>query len=347
MKLFVTWAAAALFALAAVLDYCHISGLRLADHAATAHEVHLSGNETRRYASLENLARDKEAIDGKIQKIRTVDYLSGKKIDAQSAVYVLASDLKSDLTRYPKAAFETEKAADAFIARHGGDKRTFGFALTVAERDAAADDKAQAPARSKAHERGQKLHDRVCQNAPDPMQFNTIAELKTALETPCAKLSEPHRHDLALYLWEKKRFNLPAGAKSDRLAVPENAKCPVCGMFVAKYPKWAAKQSFADGTEYYFDGAKDFFKYYFAPARYGGTHGKPVTLIVTDYYTLKAIDATGAWYVLGSDVYGPMGHELIPFENEADAQAFMRDHRGKQRLRFGEVTQEAVWALDR
>lgn len=345
MKKLGLWLAALLYAAAG--EYGYVSALALGDHARSVHEVHLAGGEVRRYVSLEYLARDFAAIEGKITQVLAADHASLRLIDARKAVYVLASNLTSELTRYPKPAFADEAAADAFIAQHGGDKRSFGFALTVASRDADADDQAQAPARAKAYERGQKLHDRVCQNAPDPMQFNTIAELKTALKTPCAKLSEPHRHDLALYLWEKKRFNLPAGVKSDRLAVPENAKCPVCGMFVAKYPKWAAKQSFADGTEYYFDGAKDFFKYYFAPARYGGTHGKPVTLIVTDYYTLKAIDATRAWYVLGSDVYGPMGHELIPFENEADAQAFMRDHRGKQRLRFGEVTQEAVWALDR
>jgi nitrous oxide reductase accessory protein NosL len=37
-----------------------------------------------------------------------------------------------------------------------------------------------------------------------------------------------------------------------------------------------------------------------------------------------------AYYVLGSDIYGPMGRELIPFEKEADAKEFIKDHQENQ-----------------
>ena len=40
-------------------------------------------------------------------------------------------------------------------------------------------------------------------------------------------------------------------------------KCPVCGMFVAKYPDWVGEIIFKDGSAAFFDGAKDLFKYYF------------------------------------------------------------------------------------
>ena len=40
-------------------------------------------------------------------------------------------------------------------------------------------------------------------------------------------------------------------------------KCPVCGMFVYKYPDWTAEIIFEEGAVFYFDGAKDFFKFYF------------------------------------------------------------------------------------
>ena len=348
MKLLLLWLGALLALLAASETYGYISGLPLKEHVKTTHTLHLKGGEVRRYVSLEYLARDLNAVEGQIDRVETNDYATGEKIDAKTAVYVLASTLSNPLTRYPKIAFGSEKNADAFIAKHGGDKRSFNFALTVAERDAASDDKAGAPLQEKAYERGQKLYERVCKNAPDPIGFNTIAQLKEALLAgSCSRLGEVRLHDLALFLWDKKRFNQEAGTKSDRLAVPEGAKCPVCGMFVSKYPKWAAKLSFSGGHEHYFDGAKDFFKYYFSPKRYGGTHGQPTELIVTDYYTLKAIDAKKAWYVIGSDVYGPMGHELIPFERKSDAQGFMHDHHGKRLLRFEEITEDAVWALDR
>ena len=39
-----------------------------------------------------------------------------------------------------------------------------------------------------------------------------------------------------------------------------NVICPVCGMFVAKYPEWIAAVVFKDGHAHYFDGAKDMFQ---------------------------------------------------------------------------------------
>ena len=60
----------------------------------------------------------------------------------------------------------------------------------------------------------------------------------------------------------------------------------------------------------------------------------------------KTIDATKAFYVIKSDVFGPMGHELIPFESEADAKAFKKDHFGLKVLSFKELTEIEVNKLD-
>lgn len=125
-------------------------------------------------------------------------------------------------------------------------------------------------------------------------------------------------------------------------------KCPVCGMFVAKYPDFVAQVIYKDGAYAAFDGAKDMFKYLinlraYAPARQPSDIG---ALYVTDYYSLTPIDGQGAWYVVGSDIYGPMGRELVPFASEAEAREFMKDHKGKRILRFGEVTAEVLRGLD-
>ena len=69
-------------------------------------------------------------------------------------------------------------------------------------------------------------------------------------------------------------------------------------------------------------------------------------VMVMDYYGLSWIDARKAWYVLGSDVYGPMGRELIPLEREADAREFMKDHKGMRIIRFSEATPEVIKTLD-
>jgi nitrous oxide reductase accessory protein NosL len=125
-------------------------------------------------------------------------------------------------------------------------------------------------------------------------------------------------------------------------------KCPVCGMFVAKYPDWVAAITFKDGAHAFFDGVKDMLKYYFNMAKYapGKTAADIEAIHVTDYYRLEPIDGRRVFYVAGSDVYGPMGKELIPFEKEAEAQEFMKDHKGKTVLPFDQIDLSLVMGLD-
>jgi len=125
-------------------------------------------------------------------------------------------------------------------------------------------------------------------------------------------------------------------------------KCPVCGMFVAKYPDFIAALTFKDGTHAFFDGVKDMMKYYFNLQKY--TPSKKIEDItqihVTDYYTLELTKGFKAFYVAGSDIYGPMGRELIPFEKEADAREFLKDHKGKAVLRFQDISKDVMKELD-
>jgi copper chaperone NosL len=128
----------------------------------------------------------------------------------------------------------------------------------------------------------------------------------------------------------------------------EKDKCPVCGMFVAKYPDFLAQIVFADGSHYWFDGVKDMMKYYFDLNKYNpGKKTEDIkSIVVADYYSLKAIDGLKAFYVLGSDVYGPMGRELIPFGEEAAAKEFMTDHKGQAILPFSQITLDTLKGLD-
>lgn len=129
--------------------------------------------------------------------------------------------------------------------------------------------------------------------------------------------------------------------------LPED-KCPVCGMLVAKYPAWKVQLRFSDGAGVSFDGAKDFFRFYFAQARFDPHHDRHsvVAVTVTDYYSQESTDAYTAHYVLGSDVRGPMGHELVPFRTAAAAREFAQDHHGRQVLRFEDVEAGILESLD-
>lgn len=125
-------------------------------------------------------------------------------------------------------------------------------------------------------------------------------------------------------------------------------KCPVCGMFVYKYPDFLAQIQFQDGTVSFFDGCKDMFKGYFHLRKYHPKQKEAnlAAIYVTDYYNLGPIDGRQAFYVMGSDVYGPMGKELIPFEKEEEAKEFLKNHKGQRLLRFDEITYPLVKGLD-
>ena len=136
------------------------------------------------------------------------------------------------------------------------------------------------------------------------------------------------------------RLDLPAPRPTD--------VCPVCGMFVAKYPQWIATVLYQDGAAGHFDGPKDLFKYLLDMKKYarGRTREQIARMGVTNYYDGARIDAGSATYVLGSDVLGPMGHELVPHTDETEAKEFLRDHKGRRILRFAEVTPAVLDALD-
>jgi len=118
-------------------------------------------------------------------------------------------------------------------------------------------------------------------------------------------------------------------------------------MFVAPYPEWVAQIVFEDGSTAFFDGSKDLFRYLLARDRYlpDKRDVRPTAIYVTEYYELRPIEARKAYFVIGSDVRGPMGNELVPLASRQAAEEFERDHGGARIVRFEEVTREMLGAL--
>jgi len=120
--------------------------------------------------------------------------------------------------------------------------------------------------------------------------------------------------------------------------------CLVCGMFVAHYPNWISTVLYNDGKSHHFDGPRDLFTYLLDMKKWAQGHDMQSiqSIAVKDYYSLKQIDARSAYYVIGSDVFGPMGHELVPFISREHAETFMQDHQGKKIYRFNDINQKII-----
>ncbi len=143
-------------------------------------------------------------------------------------------------------------------------------------------------------------------------------------------------------------LTLAAGSQQAPDKPGEKDKCPVCGMFVAKYPNFLARIVFKDGSYAFFDGVKDMFRYYFGLKTYNPekTSADIASVSVTEYYGLTLIDGKEMFYVMGSDVRGPMGNELIPIAGEDRARTFLEDHKGTAILKFSQITPEIIKNLD-
>ncbi|MDZ7584465.1 MAG: nitrous oxide reductase accessory protein NosL [Thiobacillus sp.] len=131
--------------------------------------------------------------------------------------------------------------------------------------------------------------------------------------------------------------------------IPAAARCPVCGMYPARFPRWAAQSIFRDGAAHYFDSPIDLFVFLQKVDRYDSRYGlnEVAVSFVTDFETGQWIEAQDAFFVHGSSAFGPMRDADLPaFASREAADALTRS-RGGRVLAFTEVTPELIQSLNR
>lgn len=330
--------------------WCPICGMSIKMFYKTSHASTLPNKTHRQYCSIRCLAVELKEYKINLDKVKVVDSKSEKLILAKDAYYVVDSIVSGTMTKVSKLAFENKDDAIKFIEEYEGELATFTEALKMAQ-DSLKSDIAMVTMKKKKkmYPMGKKIFSKRCDKSINPSDYIEINELKATIKDKklCGKLKEKQLQALSLYLWEVKRFGDSKG--KDTVKVEKDEKCPVCGMFVYKYPRWAA-QIFYKDSHLSFDGVKDLMKFYFNPAKWGEhkNHTKELIskIVVTDYYSQTSIDAKSAYYVIGSDIYGPMGHELIPFSTKKSAENFMTDHKGKKIIKFEDIVEKEVYKLD-
>lgn len=183
---------------------------------------------------------------------------------------------------------------------------------------------------------GEKIYKKRCSKI-DIKRFQTFDALYRYIKKRCNLKEKRYNIALAYYLWDatkKKKRNVAfTYTKKDR--------CAVCGMFVYKHPKWIAMIITKKGKKIYFDGVKDMMKYFFS-----NRNDDAKGFYAQDYYSKEIFNLKKGYVVTGSDVYGAMGEELIPFTHLQAARRFMVEHRGKQLVSFDKITARLIEAID-
>lgn len=323
-------------------EFCNVCGMHLTKYYKTSHATEFKNGHKEQYCSIHCQAQIENEHADKIKNIQVVDTNSLKFIDAKNAFYVIGSSKPGTMSPVSKYAFSRKDAAVKFQKEFGGNIHTFDESLNIAKKTLNKENITLDKKRTPMAIKGKKAFETMC-DTNQIKDFNSIGEAKQYLidNKVCKNLNPQMMQFVAIYLHNP----ILASDKSKMIEVSSEAKCPVCGMYVSKYPKWVAQIKINDGHVHYFDGVKDMMKFYFEPSKYEHNHtnNQITELNVTDYYTLESIDGKKAFYVIGSNVYGPMGEELIPFKNEEQAKKFMADHFGKTILKFEEIKKEILF----
>jgi len=142
-----------------------------------------------------------------------------------------------------------------------------------------------------------------------------------------------------------KENNMIAGIriKSGKIVQPADNQeyCSVCGMFPARYPQSKCQLTLMDKKVYHFCSTRCLFKFLATPPSTTRKDVESALMWVTDYPTTSWIGARTAYYVVGSGVQGPMGHEAFAFDKKVEAQRFAKEEGG-QVLTFREMSTEKI-----
>ena len=319
--------------------WCGVCGMNLKMFYKTSY---IAGD--RQYCSIRCLVADMKKEHINLDSVKVIDVTTQKPILAKDAFFVIGSDVKGTMSLVSKLAFSSKSDANKFIKEHGGDEANFKTVVEKAKSSLKKDSAMVGMKKRKMmYPMGKKIFTKKCSSNLDLNSFKAINELKSSIKMNnlCKNINEKQLQAVALYLWDIKRVKKD---KTYNIKVTKDDKCPVCGMFVYKYPKWTTQIVYKDGNRLSFDGVKDMMKFYFNRTKYGKfetlTKENISKILVIDYYNQKTIDARDAYFVIGSNITGPMGEELISFENINNAKTFVNDHNGKKIVTFKEIKME-------
>ena len=130
----------------------------------------------------------------------------------------------------------------------------------------------------------------------------------------------------------------------------KNTSCLVRHFKIYKEPKWIGKIKVRNGKAVYFSSPKSLFEFYHRPGKWFDVGVKSERdfseIVVTDFDTLKLIDAEKAFFVYGSSITSPSGDDLVPFKTKEAAEKFAKLNNGKRIFKFDEVSDALIRLLN-
>lgn len=129
-----------------------------------------------------------------------------------------------------------------------------------------------------------------------------------------------------------------AASVTSLAACKKEARCKHCGMKIDPSSAWRAELVGADGAATVFDTPRCALTSW----RSGTTPAAAIR--VQEYYDRQQRDGNDVRFVIGGDVIGPMGPDIVPVDPPRSSK-FIQDHGADRALRLEEVTPEILAAI--
>jgi len=135
-------------------------------------------------------------------------------------------------------------------------------------------------------------------------------------------------------------FGMPNGSFSQPQKIESEKKCPLCGMYSARYPKFNCQIVFKDGSYEAFDSTIGLLVYLHFPDK-TGLKLKPVAgIYFKDYLKGGWLGADTAFFVTGSKIRGPMGIQFLPVDSQQAAEELKKQTQGKDIIHFKMINRQ-------
>nr|WP_283249589.1 nitrous oxide reductase accessory protein NosL [Hydrogenophilus thiooxidans] len=131
-------------------------------------------------------------------------------------------------------------------------------------------------------------------------------------------------------------------------SIPDEARCPICGMYPARYPRWAAQRIDSAGRVDFYDAPRDLVIHdQWLRQEKGIAEDRRVAAAIwlRDYCSETAswVAADAAWFVWSPKIIGPMGRpEPAACATEQAARTLAEANSGEV-LRFADLYSRFRW----
>ncbi|WP_294964795.1 nitrous oxide reductase accessory protein NosL [Sulfurimonas sp.] len=130
----------------------------------------------------------------------------------------------------------------------------------------------------------------------------------------------------------------------------KDTKCLVRHLKVYKDPKWVSKIELKNGKKVFFSSPKAMIEFYHRPGKWFdvgvSSENDFKDILVTDFETLKPINAKGAFFVYGSNMTSPGGDDLPAFATYASAEKYSKKHNGMRIMHFNDISDALIRLLN-